>query len=182
VPIRYKFPRGSPDLFSPLNHDMPSYQNELYTAIAAVIRASRLTQKVFTALQSGRASSGATVTKEDKSPVTIADFGSQAIVNAVLQSKFPSDPIVGEEDSHELRQNKELREMVWNLVSSTPLDLPSGTLSEAEGAIKTDQEMVDLIDRGNSLGGSKGRIGPSLVCLRVKDSGLSIQLTVQRDS
>jgi hypothetical protein len=159
---------------------MPPYQNELYTAIAAVIRASRLTQRVFASLQSGQASSAATVTKEDKSPVTIADFGSQAIVNAVLQSKFPSDPIVGEEDSHELRQNPELREKVWKLVSSTLKDIPQSAVSHSDGTIDSPAEMMDLIDKGNSLGGSKGRINPHR-CAYVKDSGLSIPSTAHWD-
>jgi Inositol monophosphatase family len=172
----------APRKFPPVNHHMPPYQTELFAAISAVIRASRLTQRIFTSLQSGQASSAATVTKEDKSPVTIADYGAQAIVNAVLQSKFPLDPIVGEEDSHELRQNHELREKVWKLVSSTLKDLPSGALSEEEGTINTDAEMVDLIDKGNSLGGSKGRNTLSFDCSHEKDSGLSILLTVRRDS
>ena len=145
---------------SSLGTQMPPYQTELYTAIAAVIRASRLTQTVFKSVQSGKDSSAATVTKEDKSPVTIADFGSQAIVNAILQSKFPSDPIVGEEDSHELRQSPELREKVWKLVSSTLRDIPTGGLSNNEGIIDSPAEMMDLIDKGNSLGGSTGRTCP----------------------
>jgi 3'(2'), 5'-bisphosphate nucleotidase len=160
---------------------MPLYQTELFAAISAVIQASRLTQRIFTSLQSGQASSAATVTKEDKSPVTIADYGSQAIVNALLQSKFPLDPIVGEEDSHELRQNHELREKVWKLVSSTLKDLPAGVPSEEQGTINTDAEMVDIIDKGNAPGGSKGRTLPLFCCSHAKDSGLWIRLTVRKD-
>ena len=136
---------------------MPMFQNELSTAITAVTRASKLTQKIFASLQSGQSSSAGTVTKLDKSPVTIADYGSQAIVNAILHSTFPHDPIVGEEDSNELRKNSELRGKVWNLVSSTLKDISAKELETQGGRIKHDEEMMTLIDNGNSAGGSVGR-------------------------
>ena len=41
--------------------------------------------------------------KKDRSPVTIADFGSQAVVCRHLQEAFPDDPVIGEEDAAELR-------------------------------------------------------------------------------
>ncbi|MDP6461740.1 MAG: 3'(2'),5'-bisphosphate nucleotidase, partial [Gemmatimonadota bacterium] len=43
------------------------------------------------------------ITKEDRSPVTVADFGAQAIVCRFLSAMFPEDPVVGEEDSAALR-------------------------------------------------------------------------------
>jgi 3'(2'), 5'-bisphosphate nucleotidase len=42
--------------------------------------------------------------KSDKSPVTVADFGSQAVVCQILREAFPHDVIVAEEDSCDLRQ------------------------------------------------------------------------------
>jgi 3'(2'), 5'-bisphosphate nucleotidase len=42
--------------------------------------------------------------KGDKSPVTVADFGSQALVCQHIKATFPHDPIVGEEDSTDLQQ------------------------------------------------------------------------------
>ncbi|MCB2179849.1 3'(2'),5'-bisphosphate nucleotidase [bacterium] len=42
---------------------------------------------------------GKSITKEDKSPVTIADFASQALVSHLLQAVFPGDVLVGEEDA-----------------------------------------------------------------------------------
>lgn len=136
---------------------MPRLQKELSTAITAVIRATKLTQKIFTSLQAGQTNSAATVTKLDKSPVTIADYGSQAIVNAVLCSVFPKDPIVGEEDAGELRSNPELREKVWKLVSSTLKELPVEELENEGGSITSDEEMMNFIDKGGSHGGSVGR-------------------------
>jgi 3'(2'), 5'-bisphosphate nucleotidase len=44
-----------------------------------------------------------TFTKKDRSPVTVADFGAQALICRRLGEEFPADPVVGEEDAHELR-------------------------------------------------------------------------------
>jgi 3'(2'), 5'-bisphosphate nucleotidase len=136
---------------------MSLLQKELSTAIAAVIRASRLTQKIFASLQAGQVSSAATITKLDKSPVTIADFGSQAIVNAILCSVFPKDPIVGEEDADDLRNNSELRDKVWKLVSSTLQETSPEELKQHGGLITTEEEMMNVIDKGGFSGGSVGR-------------------------
>ncbi len=45
-----------------------------------------------------------TLTKSDRSPVTIADFASQALVCKALSLQFPGVPIVGEEDSLAIRR------------------------------------------------------------------------------
>lgn len=42
------------------------------------------------------------LTKKDKSPVTVADFSAQALVNMELIRSMPADPVVGEEDSRDL--------------------------------------------------------------------------------
>ena len=51
-----------------------------------------------------------TLTKTDRSPVTIADFVVQALICKILGSHFPRLPIVGEEDSLAIRkpENREL--------------------------------------------------------------------------
>ena len=48
----------------------------------------------------------AALEKKDKSPVTIADFASQALICRQLQLDFPGDPVIGEEGASELRQPK----------------------------------------------------------------------------
>lgn len=159
---------------------MPPLQKELATAIAAVNRATRLTQKIFTSIQSGQTNSAGTITKPDKSPVTVADYGSQAIVNALLKSTFPKDPIVGEEDADELRKNPELRKKVWNLVYSTLQEMTSEEKDKG-GAIDTDDEMLSCIDRGKSSGGPVGRTSMPINCLITKDSGRWIPLTERKD-
>lgn len=44
--------------------------------------------------------------KEDRTPVTVADLAVQAVVSAALQERFPHDPLMGEEESKELREPK----------------------------------------------------------------------------
>lgn len=49
---------------------------------------------------------GATLQKQDRSPVTVADFASQALVCSRLQRAFPDIPIVAEESSSILREEE----------------------------------------------------------------------------
>src|SRR5262249_47796952 len=42
--------------------------------------------------------------KADRSPVTVADFGSQALVGRTLAGAFHGDPLIAEEDAAELRR------------------------------------------------------------------------------
>lgn len=43
--------------------------------------------------------------KNDQTPVTVADFGVQALISLELQRLFPSIPLVAEEDSASLRSS-----------------------------------------------------------------------------
>jgi len=64
-----------------------------------------------------------TLTKTDRSPVTIADFAVQARICQILSSHFPGIPIVGEEDSLAIRkpENRELfAKIVHYLKKSAP--------------------------------------------------------------
>ena len=72
---------------------------EVVIGLEAVIKASSLCQKVRADLVGG-----ASILKSDRSPVTIADYGSQAIICKMIRDKFPHDTIVAEEDSKELRR------------------------------------------------------------------------------
>lgn len=73
------------------------YEHELRVAIAAVLEASRLCRAVAAEI------SPEVLAKKDKSPVTTADFGSQALICRALLETFPDDPVVAEEDSSELK-------------------------------------------------------------------------------
>ena len=72
------------------------YDRECEVAVEAVREAARLCVDV-------RKSLVGALEKEDRSPVTVADFGSQALVCRRLKSVFPEDPIVAEEDASVLR-------------------------------------------------------------------------------
>lgn len=128
-----------------------AYEKELHVALLAVQRATILTKKVFNSHAKG------TLSKSDASPVTIGDFGAQALIIAAIQHNFPDDEIVGEEESKDLRENSELRSTVWDLVKDISLDDASAD-EELGGKIKSDSAMLDIIDKGNSKGGAKGRI------------------------
>jgi 3'(2'), 5'-bisphosphate nucleotidase len=75
-----------------MNHD-------LEFAIKAVRHAGQLVQQLQQEL------GGEALTKEDRSPVTIADFSSQALVGQLFLSQQIQEPLVAEETSHRLRQN-----------------------------------------------------------------------------
>ncbi|KAJ3073484.1 hypothetical protein HDU98_001412 [Podochytrium sp. JEL0797] len=113
---------------------------EAKVAIDAVINASRLCQSVFKALVTSE-----TLIKKDKSPVTVADFGAQAIVNYSLNKHFPLDSIVGEEDSRDLQADHVLRDRVLSLINGVH-----------EDQMNADQ-MTRLIDLGTFPGSAKGR-------------------------
>ncbi|KAI1772277.1 3(2),5-bisphosphate nucleotidase HAL2 [Hypoxylon cercidicola] len=134
-----------------LNDNMSSYAKELQVAQLAVQRAAILTKRVFHEKAKG------TVSKDDKSPVTIGDFGAQALIISALKANFPDDEIVAEEEAAQLRQDANLRQTIWDLVKSTQLSdaAAEGLLG---GAIKDEETMLTMIDYGNSKGGAKGRI------------------------
>ncbi|MDZ4687567.1 MAG: 3'(2'),5'-bisphosphate nucleotidase [Planctomycetaceae bacterium] len=70
--------------------------HELDAALVAVRDAARICRSVQSTIAPDA------MEKKDKSPVTIADFGSQAVVCRVIGDAFPHDPIIAEEDSREL--------------------------------------------------------------------------------
>ncbi len=72
---------------------------EVVTALRALGMASALCEKVRADLPSQRA-----ILKSDRSPVTVADYGSQAIISHSIRATFPNDVIIAEEDSKELKK------------------------------------------------------------------------------
>jgi 3'(2'), 5'-bisphosphate nucleotidase len=118
-----------------------SYDAERRVAIEAVLLASGLCRSVQANLVSDLSMS-----KKDRSPVTVADFGAQAVVTSILRETFPDIPMVGEEDAAELRDpaNSELKDkVVANVLELVPgLDEP---------------RILDLIDYGTFAGGGRGR-------------------------
>jgi 3'(2'), 5'-bisphosphate nucleotidase len=74
---------------------------EIKFAINAVQQASALVQQVQTEMVSSA------ITKDDSSPVTVADFAAQALVGHLLEQTYPDDPLIGEEDSSVLQTPEE---------------------------------------------------------------------------
>ncbi|MEM7164845.1 MAG: 3'(2'),5'-bisphosphate nucleotidase [Planctomycetota bacterium] len=78
-----------------------------------------------------------TLEKKDRSPVTVADYASQAVVCAQLAAATAQIPVVGEEDARELRQEAEVLEKVVAQVTTV-----------REGA--SSAEVLAWIDLGGS--------------------------------
>jgi 3'(2'), 5'-bisphosphate nucleotidase len=74
---------------------------ELEFAIQAVRQASLLVKGVQAEMVSSA------LTKDDRSPVTVADFAAQALVGHLLDTAFPMDAMIGEEDSSVLQTPQE---------------------------------------------------------------------------
>lgn len=158
---------------------MHAYRKELRVAELAVQRACLLTQKVFHEKAKG------TLSKDDKSPVTIGDFGAQALIIHAIRKNFPTDEIVGEEEASSLRENKDLAHQIWELVKGTKLD-DEASEDMIGGLIKDEWQMLQSIDEGKGAGGVSGRIwaldpvdgtkgflrgGQYAVCLALIDDG-----------
>ncbi|SCV72947.1 BQ2448_6872 [Microbotryum intermedium] len=137
-----------------------SYVKEYKVAIAAVLKASLLAQKV----QHELIGSGG-VEKKDKSPVTVADYTCQALVSSLLFSHFPSDQIVGEEDSSELNtpENARTKTHIMRLANEAMSKVLEGqkeseqVWKEVKSVKRGEKEWMEIIDRGNSTGGKHGR-------------------------
>jgi 3'(2'), 5'-bisphosphate nucleotidase len=90
------------------------FDNELAIALKATQQATAICQRV----QATISKEASSLEKQDKSPVTVADFASQAIIAAALMREFPDVPLIGEEDSSALREpaNEALLQRVLNEV------------------------------------------------------------------
>lgn len=117
------------------------YQQEKQVAIEAVTLAAKLCQQVRQTIQPEA------IEKRDRSPVTIADFGSQAIICKILSEAFPADPIVAEEDAAALAQP----DMAPYLSQVT--DHVQSVMSDVAKA--TPEAVVSWINRGNGQVGSR---------------------------
>ena len=74
-----------------------AYALELQTALQAVRHAAAVCRSVQGAITTE------SLDKKDKSPVTVADFASQALICRALHAQFEADPIIGEEAAADLR-------------------------------------------------------------------------------
>ena len=116
-------------------HDL---HDDLMLALRCVRRATRVCRAVQAKMIDADA-----LRKKDRSPVTVADFASQAIICATLAGERPDDAIVGEEGSADLRQQTEESKRARQLV----VEYTTALLHDAD-----DQDVLDWIDRGASDG------------------------------
>jgi 3'(2'), 5'-bisphosphate nucleotidase len=116
-------------------------EKEYTVAVEAVTQAATLCQAVRASLVSAE-----TIDKMDKSPVTVADFGAQAVIISALKAAFPDDPIVAEENTAAIcgDDSQQMREKILSYVQDV---LPT----------MTEKTMLDAIDGGQYRGGGNGR-------------------------
>ncbi|MCG8589736.1 MAG: 3'(2'),5'-bisphosphate nucleotidase [Proteobacteria bacterium] len=113
---------------------MSDRRAELDAAVDAVRAAAHICRRVQGQLAETRA-----LEKQDKSPVTVADFASQAVVCAHLTERLGAQPVVGEEDAAALRSAdaEAVREQVVERVRE---DRPGASVDA----------VLDWIDAGNA--------------------------------
>lgn len=114
-----------------------SYEQEKQIAIEATLAAAKLCENV-------RRNIPPAMEKSDKSPVTVADYGSQAIICKALSEIFPNDPVVGEEDATEL-QTSEMAENLAKITQSVQEIIPDAT----------SEQVINWINKGNGQVGKR---------------------------
>ena len=115
-----------------------SYEREKQIAIEATIAAAKLCEKVRQNI------SPEAIEKKDKSPVTIADYGSQALICKALSEAFPNDPVIAEEDAAALGAP----EMQAQLQQAT------GYVADIVGSATPD-DVLSWIGHGGKEGGDR---------------------------
>lgn len=132
-----------------------AYAEELSIALRVVHVASLLTKSVLRSLHNRIEAE----TKPDDTPVTIADYASQAIIISALHASYPSDNFVGEESSAQLREDGELADRVWALVQQSQLSYAQHhTENPALTFPASKNEMLDIIDLGTNDRTAEGRV------------------------
>ncbi len=111
---------------------------EVKFAIETVRQASMLVKQVQAELVTEA------LTKDDRSPVTVADFAAQALVASQLMLAFPDDPLIGEEDSGALRSVEEAKKLA---------SVAYFVEKFVKGA--NEEKVLSWIDRGTAASGKR---------------------------
>lgn len=122
--------------FDPSNPELvpvrfPQFGPEAVFALQAVRTAARFVRHIQVHMVVP------SMAKHDASPVTVADFASQAVVAAMLDQTFPEDPLVAEEGSQALKET-EGKDTLKSVVKFVTLVRPGADESK----------ICDWIDRG----------------------------------
>lgn len=115
-----------------------NYVKERQVAIDAAFQAARLCQRVREEIAVNA------IEKQDKSPVTIADFGAQALICHALATAFPDDAVVGEEDA-DLLQDPALKPQLEQATRYVQGELPQAT----------EADVIAWINHGNGSVGQR---------------------------
>lgn len=127
-------------------------QLEIRFALNAVRQASLLARQIQAELVSPA------LTKEDRSPVTIADFACQALIGSLLAQEFPNDPLVAEEDSSPLREPiaGDTLALVTRYVARAITEMEHTSTDKNEKGMPVTAQMVcEWIERGRSTSASR---------------------------
>jgi 3'(2'), 5'-bisphosphate nucleotidase len=134
-----------------LNGGDMSYQKETEVALEAVRSAARVCEAVRRIMVTGAVRA---MEKSDQSPVTVADFASQAVVCRHLERALPGDVVLAEEDASELAQPERAREL------ASVAEFAAGGVADVAGAdlAHDPRRVLSWIDRGRTATpGSRGR-------------------------
>ncbi|KAG0476316.1 hypothetical protein HPP92_013157 [Vanilla planifolia] len=134
------------------------YVEELGVAVSVVQMACSLCQRVQEGLVGRKGEQ--IKSKDDNSPVTVADWGVQATVSWVLSQVFSNDNvyIVAEEDTQTLstKDASGLLESVVKVVNGCLIEAQKYGLKAPQKPLGS-SEVLEAIGRCNSNGGPKGR-------------------------
>lgn len=100
------------------------------------------------------------LSKEDNTPVTVADFAIQALIIDTLSTAFPSDLFIAEENSAVVRSDPTIRQAVLVV------------LHAATGAEWSAEQLYDVLDRGS---GAAANTAASNTRATITDSTLNPQ-------
>ncbi|MEZ6055097.1 MAG: 3'(2'),5'-bisphosphate nucleotidase [Planctomycetaceae bacterium] len=103
-----------------------AFAKELEVGLAAVRLAARVCQSVQASI------TGDVLDKQDKSPVTVADFASQAVICRALQQAFPHDPVISEEEADALNreENSPFRDRILKELAAVGIEATPEELSQ----------------------------------------------------
>ncbi len=116
------------------------YEAETTAARELVAEACTLTRRV----QNEVVANADSLTKGDRSPVTLADLTVQAVMGHRLAERFPGDAFLAEEDSGSLQASPTMAEKVGALARTAILKMD-------------DAQVAAALDRGSHPGGAEGR-------------------------
>ncbi|XP_062220642.1 PAP-specific phosphatase HAL2-like [Phragmites australis] len=136
------------------------YAREMEVAVRVVQLACTLCQRVQDSLLLPSAGAGRVHSKLDLSPVTVADWGVQAVVSWLLSDSFHDESvsIVAEEDDETLSSSDgaALLESVVEAVNGCLVEAPRYGLRSPEKELRA-HDVIQAIRKCCSAGGPKGR-------------------------